>query len=235
MNGSILIIARNNLHLTKLAVKSAMAQDVICDVLVIDNASTDGTRDWLKTKPVAVSYMPKQKSLSYCWNMGIKAFWGIKAEAVLVLNNDVIITPDTYRTLAATMLPFVTAVGVNDEAQLHKVSGLTNDYMLETARPHPDFSAFMIRKYVTDIVGWFDESYFPAYCEDCQYHVRMHRAGVQALCINVPFLHMGAQTLANAEPGEASRIRRYADDNREKFRREFGCLPGTPEYERLFQ
>src|SRR5690348_14774835 len=99
MNGSILIITRNSLHLTKLAVKSALAQDVPCDVFVIDNCSLDGTRDWLKTKPVAVAHYSVQKSLAFCWNRGLQTFWKIGARQVLVINNDVVLRPDTYRML----------------------------------------------------------------------------------------------------------------------------------------
>jgi GT2 family glycosyltransferase len=103
-----------------------------------------------------------------------------------------------------------------------------------TSQPHPDFSCFLIHKRVTDKVGWFDEEYTPAFCEDCDYHVRMHRAGIRAVCLDLPFLHHGSMTVKNAESGEQARIKRGADQNRERFRQKYGCLPGTKEYEALF-
>jgi GT2 family glycosyltransferase len=83
-------------------------------------------------------------------------------------------------------------------------------------------------------VGWFNESYFPAYCEDSDYHVRMHRADVRAVCVDLPFLHHGAGTIKHAGTGEVARIRRGADRNRERFRQEYGCLPGSEAYQELF-
>jgi|ERR1700723_196678 len=228
--GSILIVARNSLALTKLAVKSALAQDVPCDVLVIDNDSADGTSYWLRTKPLAyIAYHP-QKSLSACWNAGIKAFWSVGASEVLVINNDVEIAPNTYRILSAGE-GFTTGVGVSDREQFKPVPGI----LLGTSRPHPDFSCFMIRKEVTDKVGWFDESYYPAYCEDSDYHVRMHKAGIEAVCVDLPFYHYAAGTLKNANPAEASAIKHGADANRERFRKQYGCLPGSDAYNKLFE
>ena len=101
-------------------------------------------------------------------------------------------------------------------------------------RPHPDFSCFLIRPEVVERVGYFNEDYWPAFVEDCEYHVRMHRAGIEAVCIDVPFLHHGSATIKNASQAERNIIARGAAANRERFRREYGCLPGTPEYQELF-
>lgn len=234
MNGSIVIIARNNCHLTKLAVKTAMEQDVPCDLLVVDNASSDSTTQWLKTKDCAKVTYTDQRSLSECWNRALKVFWTVGATQVLCLNNDVEIRPDTYRLLASHGSPFVTCVSVNSREQLGETGDRSIEVLRSSERCHPDFSAFMINKYVTDRTGWFDESYFPAYAEDGDYHVRMHRAGIKALCVDLPFLHHGAQTIKTANDGEMARIRRGADMNRQRFRNKYGCEMGSPEYYKLF-
>ena len=231
VNGSILIISRNSLHLTKLTVKSALAQDLPCDVMVIDNDSHDGTLQWLKSKSIAWCSTLTQKSLSYCWNKGIKAFFDAGATEVLVCNNDIELLPNTYRLLNLVGGPFVTAVGVSLRDQFNPVPNLV---VPGNSRPHPDFSCFMIRPEIIDRVGWFDESYFPAYCEDSDYHVRMHKAHINACCVDIPFFHHAAATLKNASPSEVIKIRRGSESNRERFHRQYGCLPGTPEYENLF-
>ncbi len=235
MSGSILMVTRNGLALTKKAIASAMAQDYYCDVMVIDNASTDGTIQWLRTKKIAVGFTQHQHSLAACWNRGLRVFWATGAREVLVINNDVELRPDTYRLLKQHEKPFITAVSVNDPAQMGTPGDRNNWDLSPTERPHPDFSAFLISKAVTDKVGYFDEDYYPAYCEDCSYHMRMHRAGINAVCVDLPFYHAAAQTLKGASEGEQARIRRGADANRERFRRQYGCLPGTPEYSELFK
>lgn len=241
MIGSILVVARNNSYLTKVAVNSALAQDTECNVLVINNDSEDGTGDWLKTKPVSVITYPRQESLSKCWNDGLaslfKEAWPTpsKVQTALVINNDVELRRDTYRMLAELEHAFVTAVSVNCQDQVGFNGDRDKSDLIKSMRPHPDFSCFMISKNTFELVGNFNESYFPAYCEDCDYHVRVHRAGIEAVCVDLPFYHAGAQTLESADLGEQARIKRGADANREKFRRQYGCLPGSPEYANLFK
>lgn len=261
MSGTIIIVSRNNLHLTKRAVISAKAQDMPVDVLVIDNASTDGTQQWVTSQRLRGFFYTEQVSLSKCWNDALKAVWKYSDHA-LVLNNDVEIRPDTYRLLLEHGGPFVTCVSVDSSERMGTVGdrrnapkpigipecvmedyskyeylGITRNIVLPpvmTERPSPDFSAFMIRKEVTDNVGWFNEELFPAHYEDNFFHVRLHRAGIRAVCIDLPFLHHGAQTIKNSDPAERRKIQRGAERNKELFRAAFGCVPGTKEYEALF-
>lgn len=232
--GFVVTVARNNLHLTKKAVASALAQDIPCDVLLVDNASSDGTAQWAATKHLTRISMLQQTSLAECWNIGLAAAWSVGREGVLVCNNDVEIRPETVRYLSSYSLhqkvPFVTCVSVNAPQQFVEPALHWSDH----TREHPDFSCFYITKEVTDKVGWFNEEYFPAYCEDSEYHIRMHRAGIKAVCTDLPFLHHGAATVKHCDPAERSKIQRGADRNRERFRAVYGCLPGTPAYYALF-
>ena len=234
VNGSILIVSRNNLALTKKAVRSAAEQDVPCDIMVIDNASTDGTQAWLGTKSAAVVLYTKQVSLSTCWNQGLKAFWGIGSREVLVINNDVILRPDTYRLLVSCQEPFITGVSVDNMAQLGNVGDRSPHELLDSTCPHPAFSCFMISKWVWDRGLRFDESYYPAYAEDCKAHVSMHRMGIKAIAVNLPFYHETSSTLKTCSPSDKFLIERGAQLNREKFKKEFGCYPSTKEYDDLF-
>lgn len=241
----ILLVARNNLHLTRLAVNSALAQDIPCTVMLIDNASSDNTARYAAGKAgiVYVAYR-EQKSLSACWNAGLRAAWATGHEHALLVNNDVELRPDAYRLLLAHGGPFVTCVSVDSAEQVGIPTTQTgcavqklyfDGYFDWNQRPHPDFSAFMIRKSVTDQIGWFDESMYPAYCEDSDYHVRMHQAGIPAVCIDLPFLHHGASTVKHADPAERRMIQKGADLNRARFKAKYGCLPGSDEYQELFR
>lgn len=230
----VVIVARGNLALTKRAVNSALAQDVPVEVLVVNNFSQDGTAQWLSTKPISTIHALEQWSLSKCWNMALKALWKIGYDSVLLCNNDVVLRPDTISILASHGGEFVTCVSVSSEDQLGEVGDRTIEDLRKAQRFHPDFSSFFLRKSVTDRVGFFNEDYFPAYGEDSEFHIRCFRAGVHAVCIDLPFLHYGASTLKQADPGEAARIRRGADANRLRFKKIYGCLPGSPEYYAMF-
>lgn len=230
----IVIVARNNLALTKKTVKSALAQDVPVTVLVVDNQSTDGSAAWLATKPIAVISTGEQWALAKCWNTALKALWKAGWDRALVLNNDVEIRTDCVRLLDSHGGPFTTCVSVGSADRMGEPGDRDIDALRAAERPHPDFSAFMIRKYVTDRIGWFDEECFPAYVEDSFAHVSMYRAGIKAVCISLPFLHHGASTLKQASPVDAARIRRGADTNRKRFKAKYGCFPGEAGYEALF-
>lgn len=242
----ILIVARNSCNLTMACVKSALAQDIPTPVLVLDNASIDGTAPWLRSfeylhsrptqhypagpvTPLRGWTIDAQLSLAACWNKGIREAWALGETACLVLNNDTVIRPDTYRLLSAWPGPFVTGISVRSIAEMEAKAAPTSE------SPHPDFSCFLIRKEVTDKVGWFDEDYYPAYCEDCQFHVRMHRAGIPAVSIDLPFLHYACGTLKTADPAEKSRIERGAARNKERFRETYGCYPDSDQYGELFK
>lgn len=235
---SIVVICRNNLELTRKTLRAALKQDVPVDVIVYDNASTDGTRQWLQgisfkySNVYGMGSSFKPVALAAAWNAALKCVWARGGEHALVLNNDVVIAPDTYQLLLRHGGSFVTTVSVDNEEQFAGTFG----QRIFNERPHPNFSGFLIRKECWDRVGAFNENYYPAYCEDAEYHVRMHRSGIRAVCIDLPMLHLGngANTLRFADPAEAAIIRRGADRNRDRFLEKYGCKPGEPEYEALF-
>jgi|WetSurMetagenome_2_1015567.scaffolds.fasta_scaffold04516_3 FkbM family methyltransferase len=101
-------------------------------------------------------------------------------------------------------------------------------------RPHPDFSCYLIHREVWEKVGRFDEEFKGAFCEDWDYHVRLHKAGVDAHCISVPFYHVGSATINAMSPADAEKLSKQAGSNREYFKQKWGVEGGTPEYYSLF-
>lgn len=247
----IVILSHNNLKLTRAAIQSALLQEDYAGpiypgslpdsrhrdnigLIVLDNASTDATPQWLAAnRGFSTIMFTQQQSVAYCWNYVLEwAFSPVNAnkyEGVLMLNNDTEIRPDTVKWLMADPAPFVTAVSVRSESELNFPSPPT------TRRPHPDFSCFMIKPVAWKKTGRFDEGFEIAFAEDCDYHVRMHMAGVPAVCIDLPFVHHGSQTIKRADPAEARKIERAAQRNRERFAEMYGCEPGTPAYQAIFE
>lgn len=230
----IIIVCRDNLALTKKTLASVLAQDVPVDILVVNNSSADSSATYLQTKPVSIIHTGEQWALARCWNTGLRWFWNRGYTEALVLNNDLEILPWTARTLKSHGGPFVTSVSVNTRDQFESVRSSDMDELRKTEREHPDYSCFLIRKAVTDRNLWFDEECFPAYLEDSFHHKAMFDAGITAVCISLPFLHHSACTLKTASVHDQRIIREGADRSRERFRKRYGCVPGTKEYEALF-
>lgn len=226
MTNWIVCIAHNGLHLTRAAVASFLKQDIPVQVLVIDNGSTDGTTEWLHSQPVYTIHYKQAKSVAECWNRAIRLCLK-EDDHVLVCNNDVELRPDTYRLLMENGGSFVTAIEVFDKKQMDAVD-------VTRQGPHPDFSCFLIRKECWQKFCGFDEGMKIAYVEDCDAHVRLHRLGIPAISIYVPFYHAKSSTVKQADPEEAQRICEQADRNRERFYEKYGVRVGTPEYSTLF-
>lgn len=230
----ILVPVRNGLPLTKKAVKSFLNQDIgKVRVLMIENDTADGTRDWARTLYPQVVTIHKDPpfSVAESWNKGLSVLFGDEVnEYVLVCNNDVELRPDTYRLLVEDGGDFVTAVGNADPECIATLTPPANP-----PRSHPDFSCFLIRRGVWGKVGRFDEQFLGAYCEDLDYHMRMHQIEIDAHCIDLPFYHVKSATLNTLPPEEAAHLCKLADRNREYFKDKWGMDVWSPEYKEFFK
>jgi hypothetical protein len=92
-------------------------------------------------------------------NLGVAASWNRLLDMagdhiIAISNDDIVFGPETFRMLfdAAQRFPFVGAVG--------------------------GWALFAQSPECTKRVGYYDEHFYPAYYEDCDYLLRMRRAGV---------------------------------------------------------
>ena len=188
----------NCLEMTKEAIDSIQAK-VPVKIILIDNASTDGTPRWgeemngesfIGNKTLQYVRNNERKSVAASWNQGIKmAFEDPECEFVAVLNNDIILHPKTLDHLMAFMdktgYLMVTGDNVKDRMSVDTLIKLElpqaftdfDTWKIEGWRAEgPDFSCFMISRETIRIIGWFDENFKGAYCEDQDYHARLDRA-----------------------------------------------------------
>lgn len=227
----ILCPVRAGAEMTRAAIDSFYAQDIgQIAVALIDNSDDNLCDEYLeKYSTIAVMKRAAPSSVAESWNRGLRVIFGAYGvDYVLVCNNDVELRPDTYRLLLADGGGLVTAVSCIDR------SGVEGEPRPNDKRPHPDFGCFLIRKDVFAKVGDFDEGFKGAYCEDNDYHLRAHQAGVDAHCIGLPFYHRVSGTKKVA-PELAASIDAQADQNRERFRAKWNCLPGDDRYYEYFK
>lgn len=231
----VIIPVRNGVQLTRECIASVLSQTVPVEILVINNASQDGTAEWLRTQNVATMHMNPPRSVATSWNLGLR--WAFRTwDCAIVLNNDTRLRMDTVKHLVEDGGCFVTAVGSNDPKCVEPPYPEPNP---EAKRPHPDFSCFLIRKCVWDKIGPFSEEFEGGYCEDADYHIRMHKAGIDAYCLDLPFWHLGAGTIRNFHKEDSGQeqawaIRHQADRNRKLFKEMYGVDVGSTEYYTIF-
>lgn len=178
------------------------------EIVVIDNASTDGSVEALETKFPALTIIRNSRNLGYAGgnNVGIGHALDHGAEYVLVLNNDTIVDKDLVGGLVAAMQrephAGVAAPKIYDFQEPTKIwfAGASIDW--ETGEsPHTGLGerdsgqfnrvievdrvtgcAMMVGRTVFERVGLLDPDYF-LYYEDTDLCVRAAKAGFKSYCV----------------------------------------------------
>lgn len=227
----IVMPTRNCQRLTRDAIASCLAQDIgDVRILACDDGSGDGVRQWLQTlAPTVQTICWPDAGVSRLWNMALSHIFDRRGAAyALVVNSDVRLRPDAYRRLVSDGGLFVTCVGTSSGASF---PGGEPDP--EAKRPHPDFSCFLIRRECWERVGPFDED-MRIYASDQDMHLRIHKAGIWAGCLDLPFYHYASGTLKQADEADRDRIMRIAEQDREAFEQKWGFRGGSDEYYKAF-
>jgi GT2 family glycosyltransferase len=124
---------------------------------------------------------PKNTGVAGGWNFIIKNF---PAPWTFICGNDVQFTPgDMQKIVDATW----------EKHETHgKIFG------------NQGHNAFTITKLAVDTVGYFDENFYPAYLEDCDYQTRMRLSGIPYY--DAPDCHIIHGIPAPGNPGGSSTI-----------------------------
>ena len=221
MRATVVIPTLNARSLLAEALEHLRAQTVQHDVMVVDNASTDGTSELLADRfpEVRVIRMDENVGFGRAVNRGVAA---AETEAIVLINNDVLCTPDFLERLLEPLDDGVAmAAGVllqHDRPELVDSAGIELDTTLRSwdsfwnqpvaqlagaAEPvGPCGGAAAFRTDAFREVGGFDESFF-AYWEDVDLALRLRLAG--HTCVRAEqarALHKHGQTLGAASPAQ---------------------------------
>lgn len=202
---SIVVLTFNNRALLDTCLSSLLAQDYTpLEILLVDNASTDGTVDYVAQKFPTVRVISNSANLGFAEgnNVGIRA---AKGDFIFIVNPDTETAPGALRELVQPMLDdaqigstapkllefnrrdMIDAAGITvDRAGIawHLKHGHRDD---GETKPRFVFggsgAAVMYRKSMLDRIGLFDADYF-AYYEDVDLAWRAQNAGSK--CLYVP-------------------------------------------------
>lgn len=220
----------NQLALTRDAIDSCLEQDIgnIRILCVLDKA-TDGVGQYLRSlHPRVQTIAMPGCGVSKAWNVALEHILDtLGAPDALVVNADTKLRKDTFRLLREDGGLFVTCVGTSSGAKFP--GGVPSG----KKRPHPDFSCWLIRKECWRKVGPFDER-LKIYVSDLDYHIRMHQAGIDAQCLDLPFFHFASGTLKQTDEADRERILKIAQSDREAFKVKWGVEAGSSGYYAFF-
>lgn len=234
---SIIMLTYNHLAFNKSAIESIRehTEPETYELIVVDNGSTDGTREWLqKQEGLRLILNDVNAGFPKGCNQGM-------AEAspgydILLLNNDVEVTANWLPNLQTALY---------SSSDIGAVQGLGREYFQERS----DFVAFspqdfarqnnvsdesrwfyspvlhgyclLAKRHVVDLVGGLDERYSPGYAEDDDWSYRMLQAGYYLLkCFDVHIHHYGSASFGQEKKTDQLRYL-----NRQKFGEKWGFNP----------
>lgn len=191
---SLVIPVYNQLHYTKQCVEAIQRHTTIpYELILVDNASSDGTHEYLRTLKATIISNEKNLGCAKAWNQGIRASGGTM---VAILNNDIVVTPGWLERLVA----FMEATGhglVSPSAREGKLDydliGYAQEFVRKCAgatREGAMYAACMlIRRDVFERIGMFDEGFSYGGCEDTDFLWRMKQAGFSVAMTGSVLIH----------------------------------------------
>lgn len=137
-------------------------------------------------------------------NLGVAASWNIMLECgepIIIVNDDVVLGKYQFEEMARDLAthPFV-----------------GNSFCLFGQTPE-----------CTERVDYYDENFFPAYYEDSDYHVRLHRAGIEPFWnCSEPVEHAGSWTTSRLL-GSPAWLSDGVERCRKYFVEKWGTMPNV--------
>ncbi len=209
---SVIVVTYNNLSYTIDCLASVVAnsQYNALEIIVVDNASVDGTTEYLQSwahesPNRAVILNNKNAGFAAANNQGLAI---AKGEFFVLLNNDTFVTPGWVRTLH-NHLKRDSSIGligpvtnnIGNEAKI--VLAYKNmDQMVSAAKKYTSahinkisdiattaFFCVMFSRDLYNNIGQLDESYGLGFFEDDDYCRRVEFAGLRIVCTDDVFVH----------------------------------------------
>ena len=216
---SIIIVTYNSLKHIQPCIQSIKNNTGVShEIIIVDNNSTDGTRQYLKTlEHATVILNDENKGFSYATNQGIKVS---TEQYVILLNPDTLVTRDWAQRMVSHFKAGVGAVGpvsnyvaglqkyefhskepitgeiqINDLAeklyQWNKGKGVETKLLIGFC--------LMIKKDVIENIGMLDEDLFLG-SDDLEYSWRLRNNGYRLVVATDTFVYHKGQSSFKSEP-----------------------------------
>jgi len=150
---------------------------------------------------IRVCHLPHNLGVGGAWNLIIKSY--LMSPYWIICNNDIAFTPGFLKEMVEK------ASGSGTEIVWPPS---INEYYV--ANGLGSFECFLLKPSVIEKCGLFDENLYPAYCEDCDYLVKIKSKGILSEYVFTPYYHgetqhyeTGSQTLKLESPEVSNKIR----------------------------
>lgn len=207
---SIIIVTYNNIHLTQQCLESIKKYTAYpnYEIIVVDNASTDGTVNYLESLEtkgeIRFIRNTENKGFSAANNQGIKASSG---EYLVLLNNDTVVTRGWLtrmvyylnNSLIGLVGPVSNWVGNEakidtDYKSLEEMQQFAERYTLDNRGKSFEINMLAMfclgmRRQLIDEIGLLDENFGIGSFEDDDFSYRVKQKGYRIVCAEDIFIH----------------------------------------------
>lgn len=207
MKLSIITLTYNNLHYTKKYIESLYKNTKDFELILVDNGSTDGTVDYIKSLPYNnIKLIINEENLGYAKgnNQGIAVAEG---EYIGFLNNDILLPSNWFDEIEKVFIAeekagFVSPIELNP-----KIQNVNEHNYQKYLRKFPKiydyrksyygciFSCVITKSTILNEIGNFDENITPAFFEDDDLMCRAIESGYDLYeADNCCYFHFGSIT-----------------------------------------
>lgn len=243
-----LVLTHGCLDYTRLCVGDLLGQDVPMSILLIVNKppEPDETPAWAQEVSLSLRQDPRGRKLIPLvmpvnlgcgpgWNLGLRIIFALGELQALVCGNDSRLRPDTYSKLSVepggavftSWAPSLEAMERGEASSPH-AGAPSWDGIPDVGPVH------MMRKWYFELVGGYDEKFWPIYWEDVDFY---HRADLLGLgkdshtMVELPSFHSdgGSRTIKRTQEtfdGNHPRFVRL----RERYIAKWGGTPPNEKY-----
>lgn len=240
---SVIVVTYNNIDLTRKCLESleVHSQYNALEVIVVDNASSDGTpgflSKWVTDRPNRRLILNEEnRGFAAANNQGLAIARG---DYLVLLNNDTFVTPGWVRTLvrhlqrdnSIGMIGPVTN-NIGNEAKIEISYSGMDEMLLKAAtytRLHVGqtyplrtaaFFCVMMPRSTYERVGDLDEAFGRGFFEDDDYCRRVEQLGLRVVCARDVFIHHHLSASFNKLKNEERR--KLFDENRKLYEAKWG-------------
>ena len=220
MTVSLVVPVYNQLAFTRQCLDSlARCTDMPYELIIVNNASSDGTGEFLGTVTATVITNPTNLGCAKAWNQGVRAS---KGDVVGILNNDIVVSRGWLKSLLAFMDRTGHAI-VSPAARegvlnydLEAYAAAFSRRCFRASRPEFYGACMVIKREVFDRIGLFDEGFSYGGCEDIDFLWRARRAGYSVGMTGAALIHHFVMATQDAVKRQETRA--YPEANLAYFR-----------------
>lgn len=196
--------------------------------IVIDNGSTDSTRDFVPSAYPDIVWLPQKRNLGFgqANNIGIKYALDHQADYILLLNQDAALSPDAIEKMLAVSdgISLLSPLHLNGDGtqidamfrtSLRMVNNQINDDLLIHHSLADSYEAgeicaacWLMPIALIQKIGGFNPLFFQ-YSEDNNYYHRMLYHGVKTILVPSAYMYHDRQIRGDIQAFKRKYLRRY--------------------------